>query len=189
MLLVVVAGAAIELTRLGGGSAHEGAGAPARQETAPPTQAPTTTTLGPVNYQVRRGDTLTLIARRFGVSIDTIVAANQLANQDNLAEGQILRIPPAPPVTLAITPAMTTPGHSVRIEFAGAKRLESVTFRIDSPTGSFTGPAHTAADDGTVRTTYTPPLDATPGMYSVVVSGNQGTAAQATFQVDPSPVR
>jgi LysM repeat protein len=189
-LLAVAVAATIELTRLGGGgSQKDRAGPGVAVETAPPTQPPTTTTVGPVNYQVRRGDTLTAIARRFGVTIETIVAANQLANQDNLTEGQILRIPPAPPVTLAITPATTTPGRSVRLVLGGAKRSENVTFRIDSPSGSFTGPPHAAASDGTVTTTYTPPLDATPGMYAVVVSGDEGTAAQATFEVEPSPVR
>jgi len=90
---------------------------------------------------------------------------------------------------LAVTPAKTTPGHGVQIALGGAKRSESVTFRIDSPTGSFTGPSHTAGNDGTVTTSYTPPIDATPGMYAVVVSGTQGTTAQATFEVDPSPFR
>jgi len=188
VLLVLIAAAVVELTRLGGGdSGGQVAESSARVATAPPTQAPTTTTLGPIDYQVRRGDTLTAIARRFGVSIDTIVSTNHLSNQDSLAEGQILRIPPAPPITLAVTPASTTPGRSVRLELGGAKRSENLTFRIDSPTGSFTGPPHTAKDDGTVTTSYTPPLDATPGTYAVVVSGDQGTTAQGAFQVQPGP--
>ena len=189
VLLVVIVGAIVELTQLGGGGSRANdAQATATPKTSPPTQPPTTTTLGPINYQVRRGDTLTLIAKRFGVSIETIVAANQIANQDNLSEGQVLRIPPPPPVSLAVTPASTTPGHSVKIALGGARHSENVTIRIDSPTGSFTGPSHTAAADGTVTTTYTPPSDATPGTYAVVVSGDQGTAAQATFQVNPGPV-
>jgi hypothetical protein len=88
---------------------------------------------------------------------------------------------------LAVSPASTTPGRSVRLELGGAKRSENLTFRIDSPTGSFTGPPHTAKDDGTVTTSYTPPLDATPGTYAVVVSGDQGTTAQGAFQVQPGP--
>jgi len=190
VLLVLIAAAVVELTRLGGGgSGGQAADSSVHIATTPPTEPPTTTTLGPIDYQVRRGDTLTAIARRFGVSIDTIVSTNHLTNRDNLAEGQVLRIPPAPPVTLAVTPASTTPGRSVRFQLGGAKRSETVTFRIDSPTGSFTGPPHTAPDDGTVTTSYTPPLDATPGTYAVVVSGNQGTTAQATFEVTPSPFR
>jgi LysM repeat protein len=188
VLLVLIAVAVVELTRLGGGSGDHVAETSARVATAPPTQAPTTTTLGPIDYQVRRGDTLTAIARRFGVSIDTIVSANHLSNRDSVAEGQILRIPPAPPVTLAVAPTSTTPGRSVRLVLGGAKRSESVTFKINSPTGTFTGPPHTAQDDGTVTTSYTPPLDATPGTYAVVVSGDQGTTAQATFEVVPSSV-
>jgi LysM repeat protein len=190
VLVVVIAVATIELTRLGGGgSDHRRATASVDAATPAATQPATTTTLGPVSYQVRRGDNLTTIARRFGVPIEMIVAANQLTNQDSLAEGQILRIPPAPPITLVVTPGSTTPGRGVQLKLGGAKRSESVTFRIDSPIGSFTGPAHTAADDGTVSTTYTPPLDAPPGLYTVSASGTQGTTAQATFEVDPSPFR
>ena len=191
VLLVVVAIAAFQLTRLGGGGSDDRrAESAAVLDTPPPTEPPTTTTSGPMSYQVQRGDTLTVIARRFGVSIDTIVSTNQLPNQDSLSIGQVLKIPPAPPVTLVVTPATTSGGRSVQIELGGAKRSEAVTFKIDSPTGSFTGPSHIAQEDGTVTTRYTPPLDATPGTYAVSASGNQGTTAQASFQVEaPNPIR
>jgi spore germination protein len=45
-------------------------------------------------HVVARGDTLWVIARRDGVSVDAIVAANAIANPDVLVVGQALAIPP-----------------------------------------------------------------------------------------------
>jgi len=46
-----------------------------------------------VAYVVQRGDTLYAIARRFGVSIDDILAVNDIRNPASLTVGQPLRIP------------------------------------------------------------------------------------------------
>ncbi len=46
-------------------------------------------------YEVKRGDALVLIARRFGVSVDQIKQANGLTS-DLIRAGQTLRIPPPP---------------------------------------------------------------------------------------------
>ncbi|MCB9694116.1 MAG: LysM peptidoglycan-binding domain-containing protein [Alphaproteobacteria bacterium] len=52
---------------------------------------------GPVGqeHKVARGENLTEIARRYGVSVKDIVAYNGLADPDHLSIGQSLRIPPA----------------------------------------------------------------------------------------------
>ena len=58
-----------------------------------------------VTYRVRRGDTLSGIARRFGTSVTAIVNANRLRSRHRIGIGQALRIPngsaasaaPAPP--------------------------------------------------------------------------------------------
>ena len=44
-----------------------------------------------INYTVKKGDTLYSIAKRYGISVDTIVKDNALKN-NNLSIGQILRI-------------------------------------------------------------------------------------------------
>ncbi len=47
-----------------------------------------------VLYRVQSGDTLTGIARRFGISMMTLWWANDLKSKDDLHVGQVLRIPP-----------------------------------------------------------------------------------------------
>lgn len=59
---------------------------------AAPTSAPTTAPAF-VTYTVRQGDFLYTIAREFEVSVDALLAANQLADPRRLSVGQTLRIP------------------------------------------------------------------------------------------------
>jgi LysM repeat protein len=56
-------------------------------------------TAEPIRYTVGPGDTLYGIALTFGVSIDDIVRANNIADPNSLSEGQVLTIPQrsAPP--------------------------------------------------------------------------------------------
>jgi LysM repeat protein len=48
-----------------------------------------------IKYVVQRGDTLSIIAARFGTSVDAIARANGIRNPDMIYKGQILRIPTA----------------------------------------------------------------------------------------------
>ncbi len=52
-------------------------------------------TTGGATYTVQSGDTLFSIARQFGVTVQAIVEANNLANPNSLSVGQQLVIPPA----------------------------------------------------------------------------------------------
>jgi len=54
-------------------------------------------------YEVKRGDALFLIGRRFGVSVDQIKQANGLTS-DLIRAGQTLKIPPAPRATATPEP-------------------------------------------------------------------------------------
>jgi len=47
-----------------------------------------------VEYTVQTGDSIGIIASDFGVSVDTIVWANNLRNPNSLSLGQVLKIPP-----------------------------------------------------------------------------------------------
>ncbi len=61
-------------------------------------QTPTATATGPrttpIKYKVQPGDNLTVIAARFGVTVEAIVAANNLRNPERLQVDQELIIPP-----------------------------------------------------------------------------------------------
>lgn len=179
---MVVALAALILGNGGSETGRKGSRS-ARATTVPTAKSVSTTTGPPIDYQVKPGDTLTAIAREFGVSTAAIVAANQITDQDRLTEGQRLLIPAPPPVSLVITPPITTVGGRVRLKLTGAKPSEIVIFEIDSPSGKFTGPPHTASEDGTVTASYEPALADPVGTYSVTAKGNQATTAQATLRV------
>jgi LysM repeat protein len=64
---------------------------PAATPTASPTSAAT-----PRTHVVARGETLRVIAARYGVTVESIVALNNLANPDLIVVGQVLLIPPPP---------------------------------------------------------------------------------------------
>jgi LysM repeat protein len=150
------------------------------------TASTTTTTTTQVSYQVQRGDSLIAIAKRFGVTLDAIIAANNLTNQDQLTEGQVLVIPPAPPIKLDVSPPNAQPGAVFQLTLTGAQSSESVTFEIDSPSGGkFTGPPHTASADGSVTAKYQTTPQGVPGTYTVAATGARGTAVHASFQLDP----
>jgi LasA protease len=102
----------IQTTRMIGGAAAEGETAPQATNSLPikPTRKPGEPVLTPTpdnphtlptqrsdeeHYTVQRGDTLGIIAQRYGVDIDTIVSINQIANPDVVEVGTDLRIPPS----------------------------------------------------------------------------------------------
>jgi LysM repeat protein len=64
--------------------------------TATPSVDPTPSPVPPPaqrTYTVAPGDTLGLIANRFGTTVEALMAANGLSDPDRIVEGQILTIP------------------------------------------------------------------------------------------------
>ena len=150
----------------------------------PTTPGPTTTTTLPsITYQVRRGDSLIGIANRFHEPLSTIMRRNHIANQDHLAEGQKLVITPFAGVALVVTPPQGRPGRAFHFALRGATPGETITFKIDSPAGSYTGGPHTAAANGTVTASYQPASSDPAGVYHVTATGTLGTTTQATFRL------
>jgi LysM repeat protein len=157
--------------------------------TTAPVDIVTTTTRGEIDYTVVAGDTLISISQKFGISQARIISANNLANPDNLVAGQVLKIPPVIPKRVIVRPAKVSPGETINLKLTGAEATEGITFKITRPNAStFTGRSHLADSDGTVKTTYTIGATDPPGTYTVTASGDQGTSAQATFEVVPATV-
>ena len=69
--------------------------APPEAEPAMPTPAPSQPSPAYRTYVVQPGDILKQIAARYGVSMVSIIAINNIPNADSLRVGQVLRIPPA----------------------------------------------------------------------------------------------
>jgi len=100
-------------------------------------------------YHVRRGDNLSIIARRFGVSESALAAENGLRNRNRIAVGQRLRIPGVQPVVLAAavpTPveakkpsASAAPARAPEVEKAAAIAAEVTPTQAIPATVTLTG--------------------------------------------------
>lgn len=87
-------GAVLVAVACGGGGDDDAATTSTPPTTA--TTAPTTTAAPPPpTYVVQQGDSLSGIAQQFGVSLDAIVAANGIANPNEIPAGLTLIIPTA----------------------------------------------------------------------------------------------
>jgi LysM repeat protein len=188
VMVLVVLVAVAELSHLGGDS-HDQNAAHTAVPAGSPLQAPAAASTtrppgdGATPYVVARGDTLTSISRHFQVSTTAIIDANQLLDPDRLSVGEHIMIPPRPPVSLQLTPTSTTGGQPIEIRLSGAQAGEDITFTVITPAGTFTGPPHTASNDGSVVTTYRPDPGALGGLGTVSVTGDRGTVAQASFGI------
>lgn len=81
-----------------------------QQQPAPQPAAKVTT---PTTYTVRPGDTLSVIARRHGVSLAALAQANNLTNPNALRIGQVLTIPTAAGSSAAAAPAVSPSATAV----------------------------------------------------------------------------
>ena len=163
---------------------HVSTTAQARSTTTAPK---TTTTTQLKSYQVKSGDRLTTIANRFHVSVAAIVFVNHIADPDRLTEGQILRIPTQPPLSLLVTPPRGNRGQTFELSLIGAKASEVIRFEITSPAGKRTGPPHIASKNGSVTTRYQTSAVNPPGTYKVIAHGNKGAKVRATFVIVSRP--
>ncbi|HET9729605.1 MAG TPA: LysM domain-containing protein [Acidimicrobiia bacterium] len=148
------------------------------------TVATTTTIPGPTQYTVKQGDTLTSISKQFHVPVSKIIDANKLAHPDQLKPGDELKIPPPPVIKLTVQPSAGVQGDTFQLKLEGVQPLELITFHIRSPNGkTFTGPGHFASTDGVVSTVYRTSFSEALGAFTVSITGDQGSAAQAHFIV------
>jgi peptidoglycan/xylan/chitin deacetylase (PgdA/CDA1 family) len=102
--------------------------------TASPTAVPATQSSTPVpgRYEVKAGDTLGLLARRFGTTVGAIQKLNGL-NTDSIATGQLLQIPssptPAPSAVLRTPVADQSPAEPV---YRGRTDTNAVALTFDA---------------------------------------------------------
>ena len=103
---LVVCGLISSLALLGCSGDESGSGftlpivrsVPEVNEAAEPAESTTTLPLFVEFYTIQSGDTLSEIAKIFGVSVDSLISFNAISNPDNIQLGQVLKIPsPANP--------------------------------------------------------------------------------------------
>jgi len=84
-----------------------------------------------LEYEVQSGDTVSTIADKFGVSIDTILWANSMGETDRIKPGQILKIPPVTGIVHSVNKGDTI--------YSIAKKFEAEPQAIvDFPFNTFT---------------------------------------------------
>ena len=99
------------------------AATPSADEAAPaPSPSPTATPAGsaPLEYEVEPNDTLSEIARRFGLTTSELAEANEIENPDDIRAGEVLRIPTAPAGSDRTPSPSPTP--TVQAESGGAQQ-------------------------------------------------------------------
>ena len=91
-------------------------------ETLIPTPAASSTPEPPIEYTVAGGDTCSSIALTFGVSINSIILANNLGTSCTLFPGTVLKIPRptptvTPPPTVTLEPAAATRAACEKVNY------------------------------------------------------------------------
>ena len=121
MAIILLIGAGVVYAALNmGGRVVEPTAVPTVTETALPTETatqiptntpvPTPTELPPFDYTVAAGDTCSLIALNFGISVNSLIILNNLpVSCNNLYVGQVLKVP-YPTATPAPLPTSTLSG-------------------------------------------------------------------------------
>lgn len=133
-------------------------------------------------YQVRRGDTLSLIARRFGIPEGKIVALNRLSNRNRIAVGQRLRVAEEGPLRVAAVKAESAPEPAQQPAAEAPEPpeqpAEAVSSADESPTGTASGEEFPPTPEAVVEA-----LDAmgvpTPDPSNYAVTRNHKITVQA----------
>jgi len=76
-------------------------------------------------YRVKSGDTLTGIARHYGVTMMTLWWANHLTSKDALHVGQIIVIPPVSGIVVTVGAADTLDGLAAKYDVAAADIIDA----------------------------------------------------------------
>jgi LysM repeat protein len=97
---------------------------PTATETQPPTALPTDTVQPPFDYTIKEGDTCGVLVATFKVSLQSIIALNQLSAQCFVSVGQVLKIPY--PTATAAPPPTEVPNEATQT----AQACEKVPYTV-----------------------------------------------------------
>lgn len=164
--------------------------APAAAEPVIVAAAPVDDTESSVMHSVARGETLFRIAQAYGVSTNSLVQANGLANPELIYPGQMLVIPgvqapqlaaslPAPVTAFTVTPLSLLDGRT------GEYRVR--TSAPASVAGAFLGQTLNFApnEDGTVHTAIVGvPFETAPGIYPVTLIVTDAAGGQSPISAN-----
>jgi len=157
-------------------------------EAQPTPGQPTAAPAGTFVYTVQPGDTLSALARRFGVSVDELVRLNRLRDPGLLRVGQELLIPGQAP---AATPTVTGYVHVVRPgeTLYGISRQYGVPLDQLAAANQITNPATLRVGQRLIIPTY---RQQTPGAAAqrvhIVQPGETLSAIAARYGVSPKAI-
>jgi len=99
-----------------------------------PEPSETLTPAGPITYVVEEGDSLASIADQFGVTIDQLIAANNLVDPNNIGVGSQLIIPDpdADLPTETALPETLVPGSTIDYIVKSGDTLQAIAERFNS---------------------------------------------------------
>ena len=131
-------------------------------------------------YRVRSGDTLTGIARKFGVSMMTVWWANNLTSKSDLHIGQTLTIPPVSGVVVTVGPTDTLDALAARYSVDAADIVDAN--ELDDPNLVLGQTLTIPGGHGSAIVTPTPaPVASRPKTTSSSSSGSRSTKPPAKY--------
>ncbi|MDX1488594.1 MAG: LysM peptidoglycan-binding domain-containing protein, partial [Acidiferrobacterales bacterium] len=133
-------------------------------------------------YEVQGGDTLSVIARRFGVSEQALVQANALSNRHRISAGQVLRVAIDVLDKTGAAPAVDTMASVVEAAPATDSEPEMTPTEVASVEAAEPASAREAEAIGpTLPTVAHPALAADPSDYTVSSDGTIEVQAAETL--------
>jgi len=144
----------------------------------------------PTTYVVQPGDTLFRIGLLFGLTVDALSAANNLANPNDIEAGQVLIIPPegytvqsATATALAGQPPTNTPSATPEAEDTSTATPPPTATATDAPT---TTPTSTSTAPPTMTSTSLPISTASATVTATPTDEPEATTV-AAVQDTPEP--
>ena len=122
-------------------------------------------------YTVQPGDLLSFIASDYGVSVNSIIWANQLRDADSITPDQVLKIPPVSGVIHVVKKGDTI--GSIAKKY-GAEEAKILEFNGLPQSGELQIGDELVVPDGTIRNTY------------VATSGSSSSSANRSFAYLPN---